>query len=81
MGGRPYGKATHFVNFADSRTQFFPESLEGTEGGAGRAVEVFRMSGYLMPPHFLTMFEYVKEKAYESIPFQTFVRDRKDRVP
>lgn len=75
------GKLARKYNVVYSPTiQFFPETLEEMEGRTGREVEVFRMSGYLMPPHFLTMFEYVKEKAYESIPFQTYVQDRKDRV-
>ena len=60
--------------------QFFPEALEEVGGRTGSEVEVFRISGYLKPPHFLTMFEYVKEKAYETVPFLKYLQGKKDRV-
>ncbi len=60
--------------------QFFPMAPGMVDGKVGREAEVFRISGYLKPPHFLTMFEYVAERAYENTPFRAYLRDRKDRV-
>ena len=32
------------------------------------------MPGYFKPFHFITMFEYVYERAYERVDFQAFLR-------
>ncbi len=43
------------------------------EGRSGKDLEVARMPGYLLPPAFLTMFRFVREKAYERLRFQEYV--------
>lgn len=52
--------------------QFFPETPAEIQG-AGPEVEVARMPGYFKPDHFLAMFRYVREKAYDREPFKTFL--------
>lgn len=59
--------------------QFFPESRNKLGGKKGRGLEVARMPGYFRPFHFLTMFEYVHERAYERETFQRYVRAKSDR--
>ncbi len=64
--------------------QFFPETAPGTapgtanglDGAAGRGSEVSRMQGYFRPHHFLAMFEYVNQKAYEAGDFGAFLKGR-----
>jgi thioredoxin-related protein len=57
--------------------QFFPETLEKVKGKEGREREVHRLTGYLYPFHFLTTFEYVRDRAYESQPsLQRYLSDR-----
>ena len=53
--------------------QFFPDGLDEFEGRGGKDPEVARMPGYLPPPAFLTMFRFVREKAYERLRFQEYV--------
>ncbi len=53
--------------------QFFPDGLDEFEGLGGKDLEVARMPGYLPPPAFLTMFRFVREKAYERLRFQEYV--------
>jgi len=53
--------------------QFFPDSLDAVGGRAGREIEVARMAGYYKPEHFLAMFRYVREKAYENATFEEFL--------
>ncbi len=53
--------------------QFFPDGLDDFKGRSGKDLEVARMPGYLLPPAFLTMFRYVREKAYERLRFQEYV--------
>lgn len=52
--------------------QFFPPSLEEI-AGAGPEVEVARMPGYFKPDHFLAMFRYVAEQAYDEMSFKEFL--------
>jgi thioredoxin-related protein len=54
--------------------QFFPESLETVAGRGGRSAEIARMPGYFRPFHFLTMFQYVQEKGYESGDFRSYLK-------
>lgn len=53
--------------------QFFPDGLDEFKGRSGKDLEVARMPGYLLPPAFLTMFRFVREKAYERLRFQEYV--------
>lgn len=50
--------------------QFFPDSAPSA---GGQAAEVTRMAGYFRPFHFLTMFEFVHEKAYDDTDYQRFL--------
>ncbi len=59
---------------------FFAESVDEVEGKTGAQDEVTRMPGYFKPFHFITMFEYVKESAYESQHFQKFLQAKGDRL-
>ena len=53
--------------------QFFPDGLAEFKGRGGKDLEVARMPGYLLPPAFLTMFRFVREKAYERLRFRDYV--------
>ncbi len=53
--------------------QFFPDGLDEFKGRTGKDLEVARMPGYLPPPAFLTMFRFVREKAYERLRFHEYV--------
>jgi len=68
------------VTFTPTFT-FFPESLDKVEGKQGRAVEVARMAGYFKPAHFLAMFRFVHERAYEQQPFQRYLKEQMERAP
>ena len=59
---------------------FFAESVAEVEGKTGAQAEVTRMPGYFKPFHFITMFEYVKESAYERQHFQKFLQAKGDRL-
>ena len=59
---------------------FFAESVAEVEGKTGAQAEVARMPGYFKPFHFITMFEYVKENAYERQHFQKFLQAKGDRL-
>jgi thioredoxin-related protein len=54
--------------------QFFPEDPEQIGGRAGKEIEVVRMPGYLQPPHFLAMFRFVRERAYEDTNFRSYLK-------
>ena len=56
--------------------QFFPETLPEMKGKSGQAMEVARMPGYFRPFHFLTMFQFVREKGYEAGDFRGFLKTR-----
>jgi len=56
--------------------QFFTDDVEAAKGRSGRKNEVARIPGYFKPEHFLAMFQYVEEKAYEKEKFRDFVRAR-----
>lgn len=59
---------------------FFAERVAEVEGKSGAQAEVARMPGYFKPFHFITMFEYVKESAYERQHFQKFLQAKGDRL-
>ncbi len=59
---------------------FFADSVAEVEGKNGAQAEVARMPGYFKPFHFITMFEYVKESAYERQHFQKFLQAKGDRL-
>lgn len=54
--------------------QFFPESSTDLADGRGRDLEVARMPGYMRPAHFLAMFRFVQERAYESLGFRDYLK-------
>ncbi len=60
--------------------QFFPDDPAAVAGKQGSTVEVARMPGYFKPFHFLSMFEYVFEKAYEKEHFQQFVKAKAEKL-
>ena len=53
--------------------QFFPPSAEGLQTKEAMAREVARAPGYLKPPHFLAMFRFVRDRAYERGSFRDFL--------
>ena len=59
---------------------FFTDNLDEVEGKTGAQVEVVRMPGYFKPFHFITMFEYVKESAYERQHFQKYLQAKGQRL-
>jgi thioredoxin-related protein len=63
------------VNFTPT-IQFFPQSIEGSKGKTGVELEVARMPGYFKPFHFLSMFEFVKEEAYNTTNFQRYLQNK-----
>jgi thioredoxin-related protein len=56
--------------------QFFPDTLAKTQGKPGVEVEVARIPGYFRPFHFLSMFEFVYEKAYARTSFQAYLQEK-----
>ena len=54
--------------------QFFPESTDGLAAKAPETREVARIPGYLKPEHFLAMFRYVRDKAYERVSFRDYLK-------
>ena len=57
--------------------QFFPPSAEGLDASEPLAREVARAPGYLKPPHFLAMFRFVRDKAYEHGTFRDYLTSSK----
>jgi thioredoxin-related protein len=56
--------------------QFFPESLGDLSDADKAKPEIARMPGYFRPFHFLTMFQFVREKAYEKQDFRAYLKSR-----
>jgi thioredoxin-related protein len=54
--------------------QFFAESAAQLGSKKPREREVLRTQGYLEPPHFLAMFRYVAERAYEKGSLRDFIK-------
>jgi thioredoxin-related protein len=61
------------INFTPT-IQFFPPNTALLGEGRGRALEVARMPGYLRPAHFLAMFRFVQEGAYEKEDFRAYLK-------
>ncbi len=59
---------------------FFADGVAAVEGKTGAEAEIVRMPGYFKPFHFITMFEYVKESAYENLHFQKFLMAKGQRL-
>ena len=57
--------------------QFFPEAAPSA---GGPSAEVTRMAGYFRPFHFLTMFEFVHEKAYKDTDYQRFLLGKTEEM-
>ena len=55
-------------------TMFFPNDPEAVAGRPGQAAEVARMPGYFRPAHFLAMYRFVQEKAYETTSFNAYLQ-------
>lgn len=64
--------AKYAVRFTPT-LQFFPESTAGLGERGATEREVARMAGYYRPDDFLSMFRYVREKAYERTTFREFL--------
>ncbi|MEL6963258.1 MAG: thioredoxin family protein, partial [Pseudomonadota bacterium] len=60
------------VRFTPS-IQFFPGSSDEIGGETGQAAETARMSGYFKPDHFIAMFRFIKDKAYEQETFRDYL--------
>jgi thioredoxin-related protein len=54
--------------------QFFPDDPAAIDGKAGNKAEVVRMPGYLRPPHFLAMFKFVREQAYQTSSLRDYLK-------
>ncbi|EJW10473.1 thioredoxin SoxW [Rhodovulum sp. PH10] len=54
--------------------QFFPERADGLPAKKPREREVARAQGYLEPKHFLALFQFVSDKAYEKQSLRDFLR-------
>jgi thioredoxin-related protein len=54
--------------------QFFPRDRAEEAGQPAKEAEVARMPGYLLPPHFLAMFEFVKDEAYRRTSFRQYMK-------
>ena len=54
--------------------QFFPETAAGLAAKPPESREIARAPGYLRPDDFLTLFRFVREKAYETKSFRDYVR-------
>lgn len=59
---------------------FLPESDAAKPGRGARDLEVMRMPGYFKPFHFVSMFEYVRTKAYETEHFQKWLQAKAERL-
>jgi len=72
MGEKAFARASG-VRFSPT-FQFFPETLDGLTGADLVKPEIARMPGYFRPFHFLTMFQFVNEKAYEKQDFRAYLK-------
>ena len=54
--------------------QFFLSSADGLGELPPREREVARLQGYMKPEHFLAMFKYVDESAYDGMSFRDYLR-------
>ncbi len=56
--------------------QFITDDGAAIAGNVPKAFEVARMPGYLRPVHFLWMFEFVREQAYNKTDFRAYVVEK-----
>ncbi|MBC8239674.1 MAG: thioredoxin fold domain-containing protein [Alphaproteobacteria bacterium] len=56
--------------------QFITDNGAAIAGNVPKAFEVARMPGYLRPVHFLWMFEFVREQAYNKTDFRAYVVEK-----
>jgi len=61
------------VNFTPTIV-FFPRDAAAAAGKSGREAEVARLPGYFRPFTFMQMFKYVREDAYKTDTFQSYLR-------
>jgi thioredoxin-related protein len=54
--------------------QFFPERSAGLATRKPREREVARAQGYLLPEHFLALFKFVSERAYEKGSLRDYLK-------
>ena len=54
--------------------QFFPDSGAGLARKKPREREVARAQGYLEPQHFLALFRFVSERAYEKGSLRDYLK-------
>jgi thioredoxin-related protein len=59
---------------------FFAADPTKAAGRSGRESEVFRVPGYFKPFHFISAFEYVKDRAYENQHFQKYIQAKAERL-
>lgn len=67
------------VNFTPTIV-FLPADPAAAHGKSGRDAQVARMPGYFKPFHFLSMFQYVNDKAYKDESFQKFLKQKVARL-
>ena len=66
----------HKIRFSPT-IQFFAETPDGVMGKDGKkTVEVARMPGYFRPRHFLAMFQFVRDKGYETGNYRSYLKAR-----
>ncbi len=53
---------------------FFPIELDGLADLPAEKRTVAQMAGYFQPPHFLAMFRYVRDQAYDNEPFRGYLK-------
>jgi len=66
-------RAKYGIRFSPT-FQFFPESSAEIAGETGQAAEAVRMTGYTKPDHFVSMFRFVRDKAYDDNTFQEYLQ-------
>jgi len=63
-----------------STFQFFAENLDGVTGKGGKkTMEVTRMPGYFQPRYFLAMFQFVRDKGYETSDYRSYLKARMEK--
>ncbi len=68
------------VNFTPI-ISFFPNDPTKVDGKDGRDAEVWRLTGYWKPFHFLSSFHYVATGGYETEPnFQKWLTERRENL-
>ncbi len=59
---------------------FFDDDVTKAKERGAKEMEVTRMPGYFKPFHFMTMFEFVKDRAYEKQHFQKYLIAKGERM-